>query len=130
MRGAGLRNVETLRGAPQTLDVVKDAHLFAENVNDEVTVVKQKPLGAGASFTMRKPHAVRMEQPLDLVTYGVDLTRALRRANHKILDEGAKTRKRHHRHGSGFLVLGRFDGPANRIGQGVQVHRYRACLRM
>src|SRR6185437_1844655 len=116
MRGTGLGNVEALRGAPQALNIVKEPHFFAEDVNDEAAVVEQKPFGARASFAMRKAHAVRMKEALDLVTYGVDLTRAFRRANYKILDESAKTRKREHSHGSGFLVLGRFDGPANRIG--------------
>ncbi|HEV2305936.1 MAG TPA: hypothetical protein VGR93_10485 [Candidatus Acidoferrales bacterium] len=113
---AGFGDIETLGGAPQTLNIIEQARLFAEDVDHEAAVIEKEPFGSRTAFTMRKAESAVAEFFFDLLANGFDLPSAFRRTNDEILGKGAESFERQHSYGTGFFALSCFNRAAYRIG--------------
>src|SRR5712692_4109591 len=124
-------DVELGRHAPEALEIVVAPGLLAENVHDKAAEIEQRPFGGAMSLAVFGRSAETLVKlRLDFGADGLHLRRAVARADHKIIGEGASGREVEHGDARGFLFLGGFDGQADALWQGFEFHRYKPCLRM
>src|SRR6266481_9288747 len=133
-RFLGVGDLEFGGHAPEAFEIVVTAGLLAENVHDKAAEIEQRPFGGAMPLAMlRRAAETLMELLLDFGADGLDLRRAEAGANHKIIGESACGREVQHSNARGFLFLCGFNGEADALGQGFELHlrfRYRPCLRM
>ena len=82
---------KALGGFPEAFKFVIAAGFFRENVDDEVDVVEQDPLGLTITLYMRGVKAVALQAELDLIGDGLNLARIGAAADYEIVGEGART---------------------------------------
>src|ERR1700687_2565752 len=111
-RCAAFGEVDSARGAPQTLEIVIMARSFGEDVHDEAAEIEQHPFGAGFAFTVDQIHADPRELLFDLVADGNHLRAAEAGADQKAVGKRAKPLKVKQRYFGRLLFLRRGDGRA------------------
>src|SRR2546421_891227 len=124
-------DIELGRQAPEALEIVVAPGLLAENVHDKTAEIEQRPFGGAMSLAMfGRAAEILIELRFDFRADGLHLRRAVARADHKIVREGARCREIEHGDARSFLFLCGFDGQADALRQRFEFHRYRPCLRM
>src|SRR5665647_1412306 len=85
-----LRQRDALGAAPQPLERIELTPFAAEDVDHEVEVVEQHPIGALESLDVRRPHLLLPERLLDGIGNRLDLPRVLPRADDEEIGEGVE----------------------------------------
>lgn len=107
-------DVEALGVAPEAFEIVILAGAFAEDVDDEIAVIKQEPFGgAGFAFAMGEVAAVLIEALFYGLSDGAELRLALSGAENEVFGKGAGLAEIKYDDLERVLFLGRFDGKAN-----------------
>ena len=76
---------------PQALEIVELARLLREDVDHEVHVVNEHPLGLVVAFDVRGAEASAFETEFDFVGNGLNLARVGTAAQNEIVGEGSGT---------------------------------------
>ena len=101
-----IRDFQLRCGAPQALEVVVAARLFAEHVNDEASKIKERPFGGSLPFTVRwRALRVFVQLLFDLGTNGLHLRRAEAATDHEVLRERAQAAQIEDGNCPGFFFL-------------------------
>src|SRR5882672_11022535 len=84
-----IRNIVTRDVAPEALEIVIAAGLFAENMDDEAAEIEQRPVVRTAAFTMfRLAFQFFMKLLFDFRADGLHLRCAKPGTDHEIFSEG------------------------------------------
>jgi len=107
----GLVEIDEGGVAPEALEGVEAALLLEEDVDDEIDVVEEDPLGGAAPLDVARLHAEGLAEPfLDPVGYGGDLAVGRSVADEEVVREIAPAAKVERPRVPGLLVAGRIDG--------------------
>src|SRR5207245_4218986 len=88
-RSFEVHGFKPLRGFPEALEFVIPTGLFGEDVDDEVDVVQQHPLGLAVAFDVRRIETGPLQAELDFIGDRLDLPGIGSAANYKIVGESA-----------------------------------------
>ena len=103
--------------APQPIEAVEVARVLREDVDHEVEVVEQHPLGARVAFDERRPLLLRLERLFHRIGNGLHLPRIGARADHEEVRERARLAQVEHDHVGGLLVARRLNHGLDGLGQ-------------
>ena len=130
-RGLQVCRLEAAGGLPEALEIVVPAGVLGEDVNNEVDVIEQNPLGLVVALGVRGVEAeAALKTELDFVGNGLDLARVGAAAENEIVGEGAGVFVEFEDGDVfGFLVLGGGDGFDHLAAGFVNLHERRDGLR-
>src|SRR6266478_78976 len=115
--------------APESLEIVVAAGLFAENVHDEAAEIEQRPVVRAAAFAMFRPAFQFLVKLLfHFRANRLHLRCAETGAHHEVFSESANFTEIEHGDGRSFFVLHSLDDEANRLRKIRQIQEYRPCL--
>ena len=117
VRGGLVADLDPLGIAPQPLERVELARLRREDVDDEVEVVHQDPLGAVVALDVRRPHLRGAQRLLDGVGDRLHLPRVLSGAQHEEVGERRRVAQVEHDDVERLLVERRADRLRDLAGQ-------------
>src|SRR5579859_4686091 len=89
-RGFQIGRLQALGRLPQPLQVVELACLLGEDVDDEVHVVHQNPLGLVVAFNVRRTQSRGLQTQFHLVSNGLDLAGIGSAAEHEVVGESSR----------------------------------------
>jgi len=97
------------RVAPQPVEIIVEARLLGENVDDHIAVVHQDPFGIVVAFHRNGQLPAQFHEAGYLITDGLILALVGSAANDEIVRKAGEGAQVKHLDGGGFLGLGRAD---------------------
>ena len=95
---------------PQPLQIIVSPCLPGKNVNYQIDVVHEDPLGIAVAFDVGRPQSVRAQLLLYIVRYGLDLPGRVSRAEEEVVGEGGYPGNIQHDQVRCFFVIYSLEG--------------------
>src|SRR5262245_60775005 len=103
--------------APESIEPVKVASVLRKDVDDEVEIIDEDPLGPRVPFDVRRSLLLSFECLFHRIGNGLHLSRIRARADHEEISERAGLPQIEHDDIHGFLVARRLDHGLDRFRQ-------------